>query len=115
VAGAEGGYLTLLDTYDSAWRVRVDGQPAPLLRANALFRAVRLTRGEHVVEFRYRPTPLYAGGTISLVTLFGLLLPWPSRLSERIAGAIRQTAPLPAADDVVPSAPDDTQRRQRAT
>jgi PncC family amidohydrolase len=38
-AGAGGGYLVLRDSFDPAWRVEVDGQPAALLRANALYRA----------------------------------------------------------------------------
>ena len=49
------GYLVLLDTYNPDWAVDVDGAPAPLMRANALFRAVHLTPGTHVVTFTYRP------------------------------------------------------------
>lgn len=59
-APASGGYLVLLDSYDPSWRVDVDGSPAPLLRANALYRAVRLAPGRHAVRFTYRPTVLYA-------------------------------------------------------
>lgn len=75
-AGPQGGYLTLLDTFDSDWRVTVDGERAPVLRGNVLFRAVRLAPGDHRVEFRYRPTALYAGAAISLIAMFGLLVPW---------------------------------------
>jgi hypothetical protein len=59
-AGADGGYLVLDDSFDRAWRVEVDGRPAELLRANALYRAVRITRGSHTVRFIYRPTVFYA-------------------------------------------------------
>jgi hypothetical protein len=58
-AGAEGGYLVLLDTFDRAWRVDVDGQPAALLRANALYRAVHISPGPHTVRFRHRPDTLF--------------------------------------------------------
>ena len=71
----DDGYLALADSYDPWWQVSVDGQPAPLLRANGMFRAVRLTPGEHVVDMRYRPVPLYAGAAVSgAVTL--LLTGW---------------------------------------
>ena len=33
-AGAEGGYLILLDSYSEDWRVTVDGRPAEMTRAN---------------------------------------------------------------------------------
>lgn len=45
--------LLLNDRYEGNWQVRVDGQPAPLLRANYLMRAVRLEPGSHTVEFSY--------------------------------------------------------------
>jgi len=64
------GYLALLDSYDPAWTVDVDGTPAPMMRANGLFRAVHLTRGSHTVTFSYRPRTLAVGAAITgLVTL----------------------------------------------
>jgi hypothetical protein len=44
-----GGYLVLLDTFTDDWRVSVDGEPAEVVRANGLFRAVRLVPGSHRV------------------------------------------------------------------
>jgi Bacterial membrane protein YfhO len=64
-AGAEGGYLVLLDSYDPYWEVEVDGRAAPLLRANALFRAVHLVPGRHTIKFVYRPTSLYVSAAVS--------------------------------------------------
>jgi hypothetical protein len=64
-AGSPSGYLVLLDTFDRDWRVEVDDGPAPLLKANALYRAVHLSPGRHVVKFRYRPTALYVSAAIS--------------------------------------------------
>lgn len=46
--------LVLNDKYDAGWKVTVDGQPAKLLRANHIVRAVHLpTAGEHRVEFKF--------------------------------------------------------------
>lgn len=72
--GPGGGYLNVLDTYDPAWVVDVDGRRAPLLRANAIFRAVRLAPGQHVVRFRYRPQSLYAGLMLSALAGGGLVV-----------------------------------------
>jgi hypothetical protein len=71
-AGPRGGYLILLDSYDPFWRAEVDGQSAPLRRANALYRSVRLSPGRHIVTFRYRPTPLYGTLPISIAAALGL-------------------------------------------
>jgi hypothetical protein len=75
-AGADGGYLVLLDSYSPDWRVTVDGTSAEMVRANGLFRAVRLNPGRHIVEFTYRPKALVWGAAVSglaLVVTLGLL------------------------------------------
>jgi hypothetical protein len=68
------GYLVLLDTYNEDWAVDVDGAPAPLMRANALFRAVHLTPGTHMVTFTYRPSQFYLGASITAITGLALAL-----------------------------------------
>jgi uncharacterized membrane protein YfhO len=74
-AGSPGdGYLALMDTYNPDWEVDVDGRPAPLMRANGLFRAVHLTQGEHVVTFTYIPHRLYEGAAITGLTALCLTL-----------------------------------------
>ncbi len=64
-AGAGGGYLVLLDSYAADWRASVDGRPAEIVRADGLFRAVRLAPGRHTVTFAYRPVAFYWGAAIS--------------------------------------------------
>jgi hypothetical protein len=78
--GEGGGYLVMLDSFSDDWSVTADGRPATIVRANGLFRAVRLTPGAHLVEFRYRPRAFFAGAAISAVALtsvLGLFL-WPA-------------------------------------
>ncbi len=73
-AGPAGGYLNVLDSYDPWWIVDVDGRRAPLLRANGIFRAVRLAPGRHDVRLRYRPVPFYIGMAVSGLTAALLLV-----------------------------------------
>ena len=51
----QGGWLVLNDVWHPWWRARVDGAPAPLLRANVMFRAVALMPGRHRVTFAFAP------------------------------------------------------------
>jgi len=69
-----GGYVVLLDSYDPNWVAEVDGQRAPLLEADGLFRAVRVAPGHHDVVFRYRSRPLLIGLSVSLATALGLVV-----------------------------------------
>jgi hypothetical protein len=71
-AGAEGGYLVLLDSFATGWRARVDGEPADIVRANGLFRAVRLRPGRHAVVFEYRPSGVVWGGLASAASLLSI-------------------------------------------
>lgn len=76
-------FLVVAEAYDPEWTVRVDGQRTPLLRANQMFRAVRLGPGSHEVEFVYRPTALYLGAALSLATLVLIILAGRSRPTPR--------------------------------
>ncbi|HEY0581042.1 MAG TPA: YfhO family protein [Chloroflexota bacterium] len=69
----EPSYLVLGDFYQRGWTARVDGQPARVVIANALFRAVAIEPGEHVVEFRYEPTSLLLGAAISAASVVVML------------------------------------------
>jgi hypothetical protein len=49
------GYLVLNDVYHRWWHVDIDGQPASVLRANVIFRAVAVPAGKHIVRFTFHP------------------------------------------------------------
>ena len=75
------GFVVMLDRFDPNWHASVDGKETPVLRANQLFRAVRIEAGRHKVRFDYRQRGLGAGLAISLATLGALLTlyGWESR------------------------------------
>lgn len=54
-------HVVFVDAWDAGWNARVDGASAPLLRADAAFRAVPVGPGRHEVELRYWPPGLTAG------------------------------------------------------
>jgi hypothetical protein len=61
--------LVLNERWDQGWQARRDGRPAPLVRADAMLMGTPLPKGEHTVEFVYRPRGLVVGRAISLVAL----------------------------------------------
>ena len=65
----DGGLLLLNDVWHPWWRATVDGHPADVLRANAIFRAVALPPGSHTVRFTFAP---FAGAIADLAHLAGL-------------------------------------------
>jgi len=68
---AAPGVLVLVEAFDPGWVASVDGHAAPVLRANVLFRGVRLAPGRHAVRLAYRPWAARLGAGASGV---GLLL-----------------------------------------
>jgi hypothetical protein len=59
------GYLVLTDTWYPGWVAWVDGQRAPIYRADYIFRAVPLAAGQHSVVFEYHPASFAWGAAIS--------------------------------------------------
>jgi hypothetical protein len=55
VEAAAGGFLLVNDVWHPWWRAEVDGQPADILKANVLFRAVQVAPGLHHVHFVFEP------------------------------------------------------------
>jgi hypothetical protein len=69
VEAERAGYVVLADAFDPGWRATIDGEAAPLLRANVAFRAVAVPAGRHVVEMVYRPRAVSLGLALTLLTL----------------------------------------------
>jgi hypothetical protein len=67
-------YVVLDDFYHRGWTAGVDGQPARVLIANALFRAVAIEPGTHTIELRFEPFSHVLGAVVSAATLLVNLL-----------------------------------------
>jgi uncharacterized membrane protein YfhO len=73
VEAEQPGYLVLTDRWEEGWRARIDGSEAPVLRADAVFRAVPVQPGISTVSFTYQPPGVLLGTAVSLATA-GLLV-----------------------------------------
>ncbi len=70
---SQPGYLILSQTFYPGWRVKIDGQPSQVWRANHAFCAVHLEAGEHQVAFTYQPLSFFAGLAVSGLTWAALI------------------------------------------
>ncbi len=59
------GMVILGDSYSKDWLATVDGKPAPIFAAYTFLRGVVVDRGEHRIEFRYRPQSVYWGAALT--------------------------------------------------
>jgi hypothetical protein len=50
-----GGWLVLNDVWHPWWFASLDGEPAEILRANVIFRAVPIPEGRHEIHFVFQP------------------------------------------------------------
>ncbi|MCL1998388.1 MAG: YfhO family protein [Turicibacter sp.] len=69
-------YLFLSIPHSAGWRAYVNGESAPLLRANIAFMALELPAGHHEIELRYRTPGMALGLALTLIStaIFVLLV-----------------------------------------
>jgi hypothetical protein len=76
VTTPEAALLFMSESYYPGWKAFVDGKQEEILRANFVFRAVPLGPGSHQVEVVYEPLSFKIGLSVSLLTIFVLLIVW---------------------------------------
>jgi len=66
----------IAQSWHPAWRAEINGQPAPVYRANHAFQAVRISKGKSEVRLYYQDNLFRAGMSISLVTAVFMIASW---------------------------------------
>jgi hypothetical protein len=66
VEAAEPSLVVVAQTWYHNWRAYVDGQPAPLLRANYAFQAFQVPAGQHYVRLAYEDLAFQFGAAVSI-------------------------------------------------
>ncbi|HKC12835.1 MAG TPA: YfhO family protein, partial [Vicinamibacteria bacterium] len=79
VDASTSAILVLVEAFGPGWRASVDGQPVEVLKANLLFRAVRIPSGRHRVAFIYRPPSVFRGAALSAAGLVASVVVWRAR------------------------------------
>jgi len=77
------GYLVMSENDYPGWIVTVDNVDKDIIRVNGTFRAVKLSSGQHKVEWRFKPMSFRYGLWISLVSLIFVLLVVCSKVTIR--------------------------------
>lgn len=82
------GLLFVSETWYPGWHVFIDGIEARIYKANHAFRAVIVSTGEHIVEFKYYPDSFDLGLKISalsfaiIITLFAVGMAYLKRYTN---------------------------------
>jgi predicted small secreted protein len=63
-----------VEQYEKGWSATLDGQPAPILRANLIMRAVAVRPGTHRIAMEFRTPGLRAGTAVTLLSLLVLVV-----------------------------------------
>jgi hypothetical protein len=71
--GGQAGLAVFNEQYDRGWSAMVDGQPAPVLRANLNMRALALAPGTHRIVMEYSPPGLRTSAGLTLLSALVLL------------------------------------------
>ena len=64
------GYLYFSDGYSRHWKAFLDARQVPIFIANVAFKAIRVSKGRHQVEFIYDPRAIRHSMIASLIGVF---------------------------------------------
>jgi hypothetical protein len=78
---ARPGLVILADIFYPGWKLTIDGQAAPILRANRAMRGAAVLGGSHRLVYTYEPRSFQVGTAITLASIVGLVgfLVWSFR------------------------------------
>lgn len=65
------GMVVLSDTFYPGWYATVDGRAAQIHEVDLALRGVPVSKGAHVIRFRYRPRSVYWGASLTLAGILG--------------------------------------------
>jgi hypothetical protein len=89
------GLAVFSEIWYPGWEATIDGQPAEVIRADYILRALKVPAGKHTIEFNFRPDPYTTGNAVTtasswlvLVLLIGAIV-----LSVREPSATLAEAP----------------------
>jgi len=66
ISSNKDALLAVNSQYFPGWNAYVDGKRVPIFRANYLFQGIKVTKGEHAIEFKYIPISLILGSLFSI-------------------------------------------------
>jgi hypothetical protein len=98
------GLVILADTFYPGWRLKIDGKPAHILRANRLMRGAAVPAGRHTLTYTFDPLSfrigsiVSAGGLVVLVILLSSSIRSQRQDARRTPGASGPSPPFPSHD-----------------
>ncbi|HVA24474.1 MAG TPA: YfhO family protein [Chloroflexota bacterium] len=83
VSVPQAATLVVTTPYYPGWKAAVDGQPAPLYRADFVFQGMLLQPGAHHITLRFDPDIIKFGATVSLIG-------WLAAIAVTVMSVIRR-------------------------
>ena len=81
----EATFVFMSEAHYPGWKAYVDGREEGILRANYVFRAIAVGPGSHRIEVVYEPLTFKIGMSVSLLTVFLLLIAWGISKRRRLS------------------------------
>lgn len=60
--------------YPKGWKAYINGEEAPIIRANYVLRALEVKAGQHDIVFEFKPSAYHVGNIVMMVASAGLIL-----------------------------------------
>jgi len=85
--GSSPAILVLSETAYPGWKVRISGEPVPIMTAYSAVRAICVPPGKHIMEWEFAPNAYLLGGVFTLIGLLVVVAAFVGRrqvVSEKV-------------------------------
>ena len=77
VSAGQNEFMCFSVPYSNGWEIFIDGKKSKLIKANGMYMAAEITKGNHFIELKYKTPGILTGllsSAVGMITFIGIVI-----------------------------------------